>query len=564
MARGRGSIRTVFIVGSIVGITLVIGSLSTFQLSRNRQRALAEIETSMGAVADRLGLMTEASLWGHDPEAAQKVIRDETVNTDIISIAVFGTDGSLFAGILRDSFGLLSLEAGQESPPSYGTLKRDIVHDGSSIGIIELRYSDASANRTFMRELVQTLLQTLVADLILSLILVFLLSRTVIRPIDGLAASFRDLAEGEADLRVSLPVRKTDEIGALSSGFNAFVGKLRGIVLDLKTAQGDLLGIGGELRSSASGTAASISSIAESIRLVSGKTERQNAGVASASGAVEEIARNIESLERLIADQAASVTEASASIEQMVGNIAQVTSTIARMAEEFSALSVAAEEGRANQETTDARIAQITERSESLLEANSVIAGIASQTNLLAMNAAIEAAHAGEAGKGFSVVADEIRKLSETSAEQSRTIGADLTAVLGSIKEVVDSSRLSGESFSRITDKIGTTDSLVRQVSQAMAEQREGSTQILEALRSMNDITTSVRSGSMEMNAGNATVLAEMQGLKESSAEIQRSMEEMGRAAEAIAVASRRVTELADETQTTMARMDEAIGRFKA
>ena len=130
---------------------------------------------------------------------------------------------------------------------------------------------------------------------------------------------------------------------------------------------------------------------------------------------------------------------------------------------------------------------------------------MAAQTNLLAMNAAIEAAHAGEAGKGFSVVADEIRRLSETSSEQSRGIGMELESVEDGIAEVVASSHTSEESYGQVVAYIGETDNLVREMREAMLEQREGSVQVLEALRAMNEITQSVRGGSMEMSSGAST-----------------------------------------------------------
>ncbi len=376
-------------------------------------------------------------------------------------------------------------------------------------------------------------------------------------------AQLEQLSAAEKDLRGRISIISVDELGSISGMVNSFCNSLSGSMAELRAAQGKLNGLGEELRKTADDSAGAVAQISSNVGRVREKTQFQSDSVVESSSAVEEIAKNIESLEDLISSQASSVTEASASIEEMVGNIGSVTASINKMAEQFGELHAAAEEGKAMQAASRERIGQIAARSEALLEANKVISTIASQTNLLAMNAAIEAAHAGDAGRGFSVVADEIRRLAETSAGQSKTIRNELAQVQKAIEEVVASSGLSEKSFERVAERISETGALVHEVQQAMHEQKEGSSQVLEALKLMNDISSQVRTGSQEMSAGNKTVLDEIERLREATADIKGSMDEMTIGAVGIADSARKVSEMAKVTMETIETMDAELKSFK-
>ena len=388
------------------------------------------------------------------------------------------------------------------------------------------------------------------------------IARSITDPIRKTAEGFRTLAQGEANLTVRFQAKHDDEVGDLVRDFNSFLEKLREIVLALKQSQASLGGIGTGLADSVEDTKNTIQKISSSVAQVRQKTMVQAESVAESSSAVEQIAKNIEALDRLIVNQSAGITEASASIEEMVGNENSIGSSIDRMATRFSDLLAASADGKTTQSLSVEKIKVIAERSHTLLEANKVIAGIAAQTNLLAMNAAIEAAHAGEAGKGFSVVSDEIRRLAETSAGQSRAITAELSQVQTAIQEVVGSSADSERAFDEVGAKIMEVDTLVKEIRQAMNEQQEGSKQILEALRSMNEITSQVRDGSSEMSSGTSTLLEEVAKLRSSSSEIGESMHEVSRASAEIGDNAERVARMAAGTGNTIEDMEKVIGRF--
>jgi len=389
----------------------------------------------------------------------------------------------------------------------------------------------------------------------------FLISQSI-RPLVHTASAFSELAQGDADLTKTINLKRNDEIGDLVAGFNGFVGKLRDIVATLKGAQGTLGGIGEELATSSHESASATAEILANIDGVRRLAANQEMSTSVATNSVSSVVGGIADLDSLTETQAAGISEASASIEQMIGNIGSVSASIGHMAERFEELTKTAVAGREKQEAVVGKVGLIASQSELLLEANQVIASIASQTNLLAMNAAIEAAHAGDAGKGFSVVADEIRRLSETSAEQSKSIGAELSSIKETIAEVVVASAESEESFNRVSSSIDATDELVRQVDNAMAEQREGSRQILEALRDMNTAAEAVRYKAKAMTKDAESARDGMKMLLETTMTIRGSMDEMGAGAQQINKAAQSVSGLAEATRESIRKMDEVIGKF--
>ena len=379
----------------------------------------------------------------------------------------------------------------------------------------------------------------------------------------SIISQFEVLSSSEKNLTTRIHIGSVDELGTISGMVNDFCSSLAESVAGLKSAQATLNDLGGGLRSTAEETSARVGRISDSVASILERTRQQSASVQESSGAVQQIAKNIESLDGLITGQAESITDASGSIEEMVGNIASISASIRVMSGRFGELIKSVGDGEKTQAKARDRIIHISERSAALLEANKTIAAIATQTNLLAMNAAIEAAHAGEAGRGFSVVADEIRRLAETSAGQSRAIKADLSEVQAAILEVVGSSAESSESFSLIAKGIGETDALVKEISGAMDEQKEGTTHVLRALQSMNEISSQVQAGSKEMNEGNNTVLTEIARLQESSRRIAESVDSMSEGIRDLCVGAERVSGFSGKTLDTIRRMDGELGRFK-
>ena len=384
-----------------------------------------------------------------------------------------------------------------------------------------------------------------------------------LKPLTNVKNAIEDVASGDADLTKRITHKGKDEISDVVNGFNAFMEKLQGIIGQVKDSKTKLGTAGVNLRSSTEDTASSITQIIANIESVHTQINNQSNSVHETAGAVNEIASNIESLEKMIEKQSAGVADASSAVEEMIGNIHSVNKSVEKMSTSFNELTTNAKNGVQVQQDVNEKIEQIKDLSETLQEANTAIADIAEQTNLLAMNAAIEAAHAGEAGKGFSVVADEIRKLSETSTQQSKTIGEQLTHIQNAISEVVGASEQSSSAFNAVTSKIQETDELVREIKSAMEEQTEGSKQISDALHSMNDSTVEVHTAGQEMAEGNKAILEEVHNLQNATGVMQESMNEMSIGAKKITETGEALRSIAIQMEGSISEIGGQIDQFK-
>jgi methyl-accepting chemotaxis protein len=378
----------------------------------------------------------------------------------------------------------------------------------------------------------------------------------------SIIAQMENLSSEQKDLTKRILICSVDELGTIAGMVNSFCENIGGGMREMKNGQ-EVLGLSAvKLEENASGMAASLSQISGGVDQVREKTQAQMRSVGESSEALHGIAKNIESLDSAISIQVSKMSEASSAVEEMAGSIASISGVTAKMAEQFRAVEAAAASGGRIQEESGERIRMIVEQSESLQEANRIISTIAAQTNLLSMNAAIEAAHAGEAGRGFAVVADEIRTLAENSRSQSNSIKAELSGIVKTVQDTVGISAKSQEAFRLVASQISATDAFITRIDTAMEAQRKASAQIQEALDAINAAASRVQTTSAEMTGHMDGVKGEMDGLTAIVQAIQQGIAGMGESAREVNKAAEAVLELAKDTHRNIQIMDGTIGSF--
>ncbi|MGI1678939.1 MAG: HAMP domain-containing protein [Cellvibrionaceae bacterium] len=495
---GSLSLKWKVLIGVTVTSVLAVVISNVIALNMEIGRMHESIENDTRTLAKIVGGGTSGALAFGDKVSARETLSTVSANPRIAYGVIYDDVGSPFVWFSKNESDSKTLPSGLPQQAQQKGMLRGEKHleifepinaAGVDVGTIYFKVDLSETQQTVWEAIKASVVTVIVVSLFAGAVS-YLVQAAIVKPINTVVAALRDIAEGEGDLTQRLKVQSRDEVGELAKWFNTFIERVHSIIGDF------------------SGTATELNANTEKLSLTAKETER---GVVSQQSAIQQVVTAVREMASVVEDVASNVTQAAGNAQEAdreaKSGMSVVTDTMAQIESLASDIVNAAE-------VID-RLQQETDNIGSVLD---VIRGIAEQTNLLALNAAIEAARAGEQGRGFAVVADEVRTLASRTQSSTQEIqdmierlqyGAreavqmmekGKTQAEESVKQAAEASN----SLEAITEGVSAIRDKTNQIASASEEQSAATREMERNMENIADVARQTSEGSVEIASSTA------------------------------------------------------------
>ena len=487
---------------------LAILAYSSVDIIYRSSALSSSLKESMDIAVKRTAFSLAQPLWDVNKAGADRILTFELEDKNIraaVASSVIGEEKTFFTGVFKQTADgiTMAMESKEMSAqvllPDWLAVEAPIEYNGNKVGHLSIYYSTESLGALVTSLIIQGIAVFILLNFIVSIVLFFVLRMAVIKPLSKMGDLLKEISTGEGDLTKRLEANDRDEVGILSGYFNDFASSLGSLIGKVILSTTAAMNNSTSLSSATTETSASLEQIRANIEFMQKKTNTLDEEITKSFNMVRILQSSVSNVGDQIQTQSQEINQSSSAIEQMSASIDNVARTAEGKVRTVHDLQEIAISGEKVMEQTITIIKKVTASTNLIMEMLKVINQIASQTNLLAMNAAIEAAHAGEAGQGFAVVADEIRKLAESSGNNAKSISVSLKEIIGHVKVSEESAVKSGKYFKDIVGQVEDVATSMVEIKTAMSELSDGSKQIIESLSTLVNTTSKVTASSVEM-----------------------------------------------------------------
>ena len=437
-----------------------------------------------------------------------------------------------------------------------------IVLSISTMLMITLKNSFQNLSETATFELILNLSAPILAVGICGgFVNMFLLMRGITKRIQLCQKYADSLSQGDISERETIAVSR-DELGLLADRLTQVRLNMHGLIGSAKETIDESLEVKDELGMTAGKAVTAAGSLTDQINTTVSQIELLDERIDGTTGSVNRFSERIKNLTNGIMDQAAMTEESNAAITEIIASVENISEVARVKIGNSTALIEASDEGNSKITETVSRMNEIGEQVGRINEITGLIQAIAAQTNLLAMNAAIEAAHAGDAGRGFAVVADEIRKLAANASDNSKQINESIKQIIDSISSANESGESSAKSFKKIESEVQNVIQSFQEIDAGLSELKVGGVHILEAITSLNDSSQELKTDADAMKEETEQTSRTVSDLRDLSEQTYRVTEKMSKEVANVREQAVTIREQASRLDNSTTRASESLKGF--